>query len=217
MQKAVRDALIAFMAATAEARRQKRQGRLSGPVLPMQGPWIRKAIAGGSRASTANSLTPSTTCSLKTSALARSRTDGRIAADRISDQGRSDQSGGDLAGMGVIGSERRRCEQASFHRSCCWRSPAVTACLGSWPALIILIGVMLITWSTEVDPPTTAERPRLHTGRCGGGSWGDAAAATLASLRTSAHCSVVELPVTEATEGSPTRRRGAEGNARAPR
>ena len=73
MQKAVRDALIAFMAATAEARRQKRQGRLSGPVLPMQGPWIRKAIAGGSRASTANSLTPSATCSLKTSALARSR------------------------------------------------------------------------------------------------------------------------------------------------
>ena len=69
--------------------------------------------------------------------------------------------------MGAIGSERRRCEQASFHRSRCWRSPAVTACLGSWPALIILIGVMLITWSTEGDPPTTAERPRLHTGRCG--------------------------------------------------
>ena len=89
---------------------------------------------------------------------------------------KSDASGESLVltqfGMGVIGSERRRCEQASFHRSRCWRSPAVTACLGSWPALIILIGVMLITWSTEVDPPTTAERPRLHTGRCGGGSWG---------------------------------------------
>ena len=66
MQKAVRDALIAFMAATAEAQAERPQGRRRRPALRTPGPPNRTVIEDGSRASTGRSSTSSAICSRTT-------------------------------------------------------------------------------------------------------------------------------------------------------